>query len=104
MPANSSPLKLSGAELLAGVCVALFIAGSDGEGKTSGSDRNIKDVRIEVTMSEHESPGFERSSMYQSAGLTRARVSVSCRVDCHGSRRFKTLALCLCKEGVKDLQ
>jgi hypothetical protein len=62
--------------LLDGSRVAL-VAGTDGEGRTLGLDRKIKDVRIEVTMSEQERPGLERSRMYQSAGLTRARVSVS---------------------------
>jgi hypothetical protein len=52
----------------------------------------MKDVRTEVTMSEHERPGLERSSMYQSAGLTRARVNVSCKVDCHGSRRCEDVS------------
>jgi hypothetical protein len=74
--------------LLAGSCVALVVVGSDGEGSTSGLDRKMNDVRTEVTMSEHERPGFERSSIYQSAGLTRASVKVSCKVDCHGSRRW----------------
>ena len=74
--------------MLAGDCVALVVAGNDGEGKTSGLDRKMNDVRTDVTMSEQERPGLERSSMYQRAGLTKARVNVSCRVDCQGNRRY----------------
>lgn len=70
-----------------------MVEGRDGEGRTSGFDRNMKDVRIEVTMREHERPGFERSSMYQRAGFTRARVRVSCRVDCHGRRRYSNVSI-----------
>jgi hypothetical protein len=67
--------------------VTFVVAGSDGEGRTSGFERKMKEVRIEVTVSETESPGFERSRMYQSAGFTSARVTVSWRVDCQGRRR-----------------
>jgi hypothetical protein len=74
--------------LLTGSRVPLNAGDSEGEGSTSGFDRKIKDVRSDVTSREHESPGFERSRMYQSAGLTRARVRVSWRVDCHGRRRY----------------
>jgi hypothetical protein len=70
-----------------GICVAFVVAGRDGEGRTSGFERKMKDVRIEVTVSETERPGFERSRMYQRAGFTRARVRVSWRVDCQGRRR-----------------
>jgi hypothetical protein len=64
------------------------VAGKDGEGRTSGFERKMKEVSIEVTMREKERPGLLRSRMYQSAGFTRARVRVSWRVDCHGSRRY----------------
>lgn len=70
-----------------GTCVAFVVAGRDGEGRTSGFERKMKDVRMDVTVSETERPGFERSSMYQRAGLTRASVRVSWRVDCQGRRR-----------------
>ena len=70
-----------------GTCVAFVVDGRDGEGRTSGLDRNMKDVRIDVTVSETERPGFERSSIYHRAGFTRARVKVSWRVDCQGRRR-----------------
>lgn len=66
----------------------MVVAGSEGEGRTSGFDRKMSEVRSEVTMSEKERPGFERSSMYQRMGFTRARVRVSCRVDCQGRRRW----------------
>ena len=65
------------------------VAGSEGEGRTSGFARKMKEVRIEVTVSETDRPGFERSRMYQSAGFTSARVTVSWRVDCQGRRRCK---------------
>jgi hypothetical protein len=80
--------------------VALVVAGNDGEGKTSGLDRKMKDVRTEVTMSEQERPGFERSSMYQRAGLTRARVNVSCSVDCQGNRRYECVSKVLIWEAM----
>lgn len=67
--------------------MVFVVKGNGGEGKTSGLARKMNDVRIEVTSKEHERPGFERSRMYQRAGLTRARVRVSWRVDCHGRRR-----------------
>lgn len=63
------------------------VAGNEGDGRTSGLERKMKEVRIEVTINEQESPGLERSRMYQRAGLTRARVRVSWRVDCQGRRR-----------------
>ena len=62
---------------LVGRCVTFVVAGNDGEGRTSGFERKMKDVRIEVTMREKDSPGLLRSRMYQRAGLTRARVRVS---------------------------
>jgi hypothetical protein len=67
----------------------VVVAGKEGEGSTSGFDRKIKEVRIEVTVRETPRPGFERSSMYHRAGLTRASVRVSWRVDCQGRRRCK---------------
>jgi hypothetical protein len=69
--------------------VAFTVAGSNGEGRTSGLERKMNDVRMDVTVSETESPGFERSSMYHRAGFTRASVRVSWRVDCHGRRRWE---------------
>ena len=63
--------------LIVGSCVAFVVGGRDGEGSTFGFERKMKDVTMEVTVSETESPGFERSRMYQRAGLTRARVRVS---------------------------
>jgi hypothetical protein len=48
---------------------------------------------MEVTMSEQERPGLERSRMYHRAGLTRARVSVSWSVDCQGSRRYEIVSI-----------
>ena len=65
----------------------LVVAGNDGDGRTSGFERNMKDVRMEVTMRERDSPGLLRSSIYHRAGLTRARVRVSWSVDCQGRRR-----------------
>jgi hypothetical protein len=65
-----------------------MVAGRAGEGRTSGLERKMKDVMIDVLMREKESPFLVRSSMYHSAGLTRARVTVSWRVDCHGRRRW----------------
>jgi hypothetical protein len=69
--------------------VTFVVAGKDGEGNTSGFERKMKEVRIEVTVSETERPGFERSSMYQRTGFTRASVRVSWRVDCQGRRRCR---------------
>jgi hypothetical protein len=68
--------------------VTFVVAGKEGEG---GFERKMKEVRIEVTVSETERPGLERSSMYQRAGFTRARVRVSWRVDCQGRRRCRNL-------------
>lgn len=72
----------------------MVVAGNAGEGRTSGLERKMKEVRTEVTRSENEAPDLLRSRMYQRAGLTRARVMVSWRVDCQGSRRFKLLVNC----------
>ena len=64
-----------------------MVAGSAGEGRTSGFERKMNEVRMEVTIRETERPGLLRSRMYQRAGLTRARVRVSWSVDCQGRRR-----------------
>ena len=69
------------------MALATVVAGRDGEGSTSGLERKMNEVRTEVTMREKERPGLLRSRMYQRAGLTRARVRVSWRVDCQGRRR-----------------
>jgi hypothetical protein len=69
------------------MCVAFMADAREGDGKTSAFERKMKGVTMEVTRREQESPGLERSSMYQSAGLTRASVRVSWRVDCQGRRR-----------------
>jgi hypothetical protein len=46
-------------------------------------------------VSDTERPGFERSSIYQRAGFTRARVRVNWRVDCQGRRRCDgSVSLC----------
>lgn len=66
----------------------------DGDGKTSALERKMKGVTMEVTRREHDSPGLERSSMYQSAGFTRASVRVSWRVDCQGRRRCSGISKC----------
>lgn len=70
-------------------CVAFMVAGREGDGRTSRLERKMKDVSIDVTIRESESPGLLRSRMYQSAGLTRARVKVNWRVDCQGRRRCR---------------
>jgi hypothetical protein len=71
-----------------GACVPFVPGvGRDEEGRPVRAERKMKEVRKEVTMREKERPGFERSRMYQRAGLTRARVRVSWRVDCQGRRR-----------------
>jgi hypothetical protein len=69
--------------------VTFVVAGSDGEGRTSGFERKMSEVRIEVTVSDTERPGFERSRMYHKAGFTSASVRVSWRVDCQGRRRCR---------------
>jgi len=63
--------------VLEGTRVTLVVAGSGGEGRASGLERKMKDVAMEVIMSDKDSPGLERSRMYHNAGLTRASVSVS---------------------------
>lgn len=70
------------------MCVILVDDGKGGDGSTFGFERKIREVKMDVTRSEKDNPGFERSRMYHNAGLTRASVSVSCRVDCHGRRRY----------------
>jgi len=72
--------------------VILVEDGNGGDGRALGLERKMKEVRIDVTISEKDSPGLERSRMYQSAGLTRASVTVSWRVDCQGRRRCVALA------------
>jgi hypothetical protein len=59
-----------------------------GEGRAAGLERKMNEVRREVTRRLQERPGLLRSRMYHSAGLTRARVRVSWRVDCQGRRRY----------------
>lgn len=76
--------------------MAFVTAGADGDGKAVGFERNMSEVRIEVTMSENDRPGLLRSSMYQRAGLTSARVRVSCRVDCQGRRRYRSISIHAC--------
>jgi hypothetical protein len=85
MPAKSSSSARMGAG--AGVRVPFMMAGRVGEGRTSGFARKMKEVTMDVIMSEKERPGLLRSRMYHKAGLTRASVRVSWRVDCHGRRR-----------------
>ncbi len=41
------------------------------------------------TRAESRKPGLERSTRYQSTGLTRARVRETWRVDCQGSLRLR---------------
>lgn len=73
--------------LLVGNCVTFVGAGKEGEGRTPGFERKMKEVKMDVTAREKDRPGLLRSSMYHRAGLTRARVRVSWRVDCQGRRR-----------------
>jgi hypothetical protein len=74
--------------------VAFAAEGSCGAERTAESERKTRDVSREVTAREKDRPGFERSRMYHSAGLTRARVRVSWRVDCQGRRRCGVLVRC----------
>jgi hypothetical protein len=74
--------------------VAFAAEGSCGAERTAESERKTRDVSREVTAREKDRPGFERSRMYHSAGLTRARVRVSWRVDCQGRRRCRVLVRC----------
>lgn len=57
--------------------VVFVEAGSVGDSNAVGLEKNINDVRTDVTISEEESPGLLRSRMYQRAGLTSARVRVN---------------------------
>jgi hypothetical protein len=68
--------------------VLFIVAGRAGEGRTSGFERKMKEVRMDVVTSEKYTPFRDRSSMYHNAGFTRARVRVSWRVDCQGRRRW----------------
>lgn len=70
----------------------LVDVGNGGDGRAFGFERNMNEVTIEVTISEKDRPGLERSRIYQSTGLTRASVRVSCNVDCQGRRRCVLLA------------
>jgi len=89
IPANRSGLGWG----IEGACVALDAKGTLGDGNAVGFERNMTEVRMEVTMSENDRPGLLRSRMYHRAGLTRARVRVSWRVDCQGRRRYGLSAL-----------
>lgn len=114
MPANNSGVPEAAeaglllartALLLEGTRVTFVVAGRGGEGRTFGFARKTRDVMTEVTMSERERPGRERSRMYQRAGLTSARVRVSCRVDCQGRRRCgnnKLVIVLLFEEARRD--
>ena len=77
--------------LLDEACVMFVVAGNEGDGRTSGLERKMKDVKTEVTSRETDRPGLLRSRIYQRAGLTRARVRVSWSVDCQGRRRWEVL-------------
>jgi hypothetical protein len=69
-----------------GVHVA-FDAGTAGDGTTSGFAKRKTDVRITEMREDRVRPGLLRSSKYHSAGLTRASVTESWRVDCQGNLR-----------------
>jgi hypothetical protein len=64
------------------------VAGRAGEGRMSGFWRKIKEVMMEVQNKEKKRPFLVRSRIYHRAGLTRARVAVSWRVDSQGRRRW----------------
>lgn len=70
----------------------MFIApargdGAAGEGTISGLTPKAMAVPARPTSMERKKPGFERSTRYQSTGLTSAKVRDTCDVDCHGSLR-----------------
>lgn len=59
-----------------------------------GLSPSRKAVPATPTTAETRNPGFERSIRYHRAGLTMAKVSETCNVDCHGSLRCSPVSRC----------
>jgi len=63
-----------------------------GEGTMSGLTANKTAVPVIPTTVDSKKPALERSTRYHSTGLTSARVSETCKVDCHGSLRYSNIS------------
>lgn len=63
-----------------------------GEGTISGLTADKTAVPAIPTIAESTKPGLERSTRYHSTGLTSARVRETCKVDCQGSLRYKSIS------------
>lgn len=61
--------------------------GEGGDGIISGLSPSSIAVPVIPTNEERKNPGFERSIRYHRTGLTKAKVSDTCTVDCQGSLR-----------------
>lgn len=61
--------------------------GVAGDGTISGLTPKAMAVPARPTSTERRKPGLDRSTRYQSTGLTRARVNETWEVDCQGSLR-----------------
>jgi hypothetical protein len=69
----------------------ILVKDAEGGGTMSGLiDRSTK-VPATPTTAESRNPGLDRSMIYHRAGLTRARVRETWRVDCQGSFRYEKL-------------
>lgn len=66
--------------------------GEGGDGTISGLSPSSIAVPVIPTNEERKNPGFERSMRYHSTGLTRAKVSDTCKVDCQGSLRCRSIS------------
>lgn len=89
MPATSMPAFFSCCLLSVVFAPALARAATDGEGAgtRSGFMESRRAVPLRATVELRMKPGEVRSRRYQIAGLARARVRLSWRVDCQGRRR-----------------
>lgn len=101
IPATSMPASFSCCLLSVVLAAALARAAADGDGAgtRSGFMESRRAVPLRATVELRMKPGEVRSRRYQIAGLARARVRLSWRVDCQGRRRCKPLLVQSEKEG-----
>lgn len=66
--------------------------GEGGDGIISGLSPSSIAVPVIPTNEERKNPGFERSMRYHRTGLTNAKVSDTCTVDCQGSLRYSSVS------------
>lgn len=68
--------------------IVILVDGLVGAGTISGLSPRMVPIPASPTTVDRIKPGLERSTRYHSTGLTRARVSDACAVDCQCSLRL----------------